>query len=124
MSRVLWRASLRYLLRHPWQMGLSFVGVALGVAVVVAIDLANASAQRAFLLSTDSVVGRATHQIVGGSRGIPEDIFRAVRIEAGVRLAAPVVEGDVAAPDYPGRTFRVLGVDPFAERRFGPIWPG
>ena len=124
MSRVLWRASLRYLLRHPWQMGLSFVGVALGVAVVVAIDLANASAQRAFLLSTDSVVGRATHQIVGGSRGIPEDIFRAVRIEAGIRLAAPVVEGDVAAPDYPGRTFRVLGVDPFAEAPFRPYLAG
>ncbi len=124
MSRVLWRASLRHLLRHPWQMGLSFVGVALGVAVVVAIDLANASAQRAFLLSTDSVVGRATHQIVGGSRGIPEDIFRAVRIEAGVRLAAPVVEGDVAAPDYPGRTFRVLGVDPFAEAPFRPYLAG
>ena len=124
MSRVLWRASLRYLLRHPWQMGLSFVGVALGVAVVVAIDLANASAQRAFLLSTDSVVGRATHQIVGGSRGIPEDIFRAVRIEAGVRLAAPVVEGDVAAPDYPGRTFRMLGVDPFAEAPFRPYLAG
>ena len=124
MSRVLWRASLRYLLRHPWQMGLSFVGVALGVAVVVAIDLANASAQRAFLLSTDSVVGRATHQIVGGSRGIPEDIFRAVRIEAGVRLAAPVVEGDVAAPDHPGRTFRVLGVDPFTEAPFRPYLAG
>ena len=48
MSRLLWRASLRYLLRHPWQIGLSLVGVALGVAVVVAIDLANSSAQRAF----------------------------------------------------------------------------
>ena len=120
MSRVLWRASLRYLLHHPWQMGLSFVGVALGVAVVVAIDLANSSAQRAFFLSTESVVGRATHQIVGGSRGIPEEIFRAVRVEAGVRLAAPVVEGDVAAPEYPGRTFRVFGVDPFAEAPFRP----
>ena len=73
MSRVLWRASLRYLLRHPWQMGLSFVGVALGVAVVVAIDLANASAQRAFLLSTDSVVGRGDASdcrgLAGDSRG-------------------------------------------------------
>lgn len=120
MSRVLWRASLRYLLYHPWQMGLSFVGMALGVAVVVAIDLANSSAQRAFFLSTESVVGRATHQIVGGSRGIPEEIFRAVRVEASVRLAAPVVEGDVAVPEYPGRIFRVFGVDPFAETPFRP----
>ena len=120
MSRVLWRASRRYLLHHRWQMGLSFVGVALGVAVVVAIDLANSSAERAFFLLTESVVGRATHQIVGGSSGIAEEIFRAVRVEAGVRLAAPVVEGDVAAPDYPGRTFRVFGVDPFAEAPFRP----
>ncbi len=124
MSRLLWRASLRYLLHHPWQIGLSLVGVALGVAVVVAIDLANSSAQRAFFLSTESVVGRATHQVVGGSRGIPEDIFRALRIEAGVRLAAPVVEGDVAAPEYPGRTFRLFGIDPFAEAPFRPYLAG
>lgn len=124
MSRLLWRASLRYLLHHPWQIGLSFVGVALGVAVVVAIDLANSSAQRAFSLSTQSVVGRATHQIVGSSQGIPEQIFRALRIDAGVRLAAPVVEGDVAAPEQPGRTFRVFGVDPFAEAPFRPYLAG
>ena len=124
MSRLLWRASLRYLLHHPWQIGLSLVGVALGVAVVVAIDLANSSAQQAFFLSTESVVGRATHQIVGGSRGIPEEIFRALRIEAGVRLAAPVVEGDVAAPEYPGRTFRLFGIDPFAEAPFRPYLAG
>jgi putative ABC transport system permease protein len=124
MSRLLWRASLRYLLRHPWQIGLSLVGVALGVAVVVAIDLANSSAQRAFFLSTESVVGRATHQIVGGSHGIPEEIFRDLRIKAGVRLAAPVVEGDVSAPEYPGRTFRLFGIDPFAEAPFRPYLAG
>jgi len=37
------------------------IGVALGVSVVIAIELANTSARRAFSLSTQSVVGRATH---------------------------------------------------------------
>lgn len=40
--------SVRYLIRHPLQFGLCVLGVALGVAVVVSIDLANASASRAF----------------------------------------------------------------------------
>ena len=32
MSLILWRSSLRYLVQHPWQVGLSILGVALGVA--------------------------------------------------------------------------------------------
>jgi hypothetical protein len=43
------------------------------VAVAVSIDLANASALRAFRLSTEAVSGRATHQIVGGLSGLAED---------------------------------------------------
>jgi putative ABC transport system permease protein len=36
ISSLLIKTSVRYLLRHPWQVGLSILGVALGVAVVVA----------------------------------------------------------------------------------------
>ena len=124
MSRILWRASARYLLHHPWQIGLSFLGIALGVAVVVAIDLANDSAERAFTLSTESIVGRATHQILGGPAGLPEEVYRRLRLELGIRSAAPVVEGDVAAPDYAGRTFHLLGIDPFADASFRPYLGG
>ena len=108
------------MLQHPWQIGLSVLGVALGVAVVVAIDLANESARRAFVLSTNSIVGRATHQIVGGPNGLPETVYRTLRIEGKVRAIAPVVESDVAASDYPGRIFHLLGIDPFAEALFRP----
>ena len=51
------------------------LGVALGVAVVVAIDIANGSASRAFTLSSESLVGRATHQIVGGPNGINSALY-------------------------------------------------
>ncbi len=120
MSRLLWRSSLRYLQHHAWQAGLALLGVALGVAVVVAIDVANESARRAFVLATQSIVGRATHQIVGGPNGVSEEVYRRLRLTGKVRALAPVVESDVAATDYPGRIFHLLGVDAFAEVPFRP----
>ena len=65
---ILLRASARHLARHPWQAALSVLGIALGVAVVVSIDLASESARRAFALAAEGVTGRATHQIGGWSR--------------------------------------------------------
>ncbi|HSG40671.1 MAG TPA: FtsX-like permease family protein, partial [Thermoanaerobaculia bacterium] len=118
---LLQRSSLRYLLRHPWQFGLAVLGVALGVAVVVSIDLANVSARRAFTLSTEAVTGRATHQVVGGPGGLPDKVFRRLVIEAGIDRAAPVVEDWVTVHPTPGSPFRslhLLGVDPFSEAPF------
>lgn len=115
MSRLLLRSAVRYHLRHPWQAGLALLGVALGVAVVVSIDLATASAREAFRVSTERVAGRATHRIVGGPGGVPEEVYVALRVEAGVRRAAPVVEGWVGSTALPGRALRLLGVDAFAE---------
>jgi putative ABC transport system permease protein len=115
---LLLRSSVRYLLRHPWQIGLCILGVALGVAVVVAIDLANTSAGRAFALSTESVAGRATHQIRGGPAGLDEALYRELRTDLALRDVAPVVEGYVVAPQLGARTFQLLGVDPLAEAPF------
>src|SRR5207342_3400980 len=97
---------------------LMVLGVALGVAVVVAIDLANAAARRGFLRSTEAVVGRATHQVRGGPSGLPEDVYRQLRVEHGVRMSAPVVEGVVTAIDLDRQPLRVLGIDPLAEAPF------
>ena len=116
---LLWRASLRQMLRRPGQMTLVILGVALGVAVVVGVDLASRSAERAFQLSTEAVTGRATHQIVGGPEGLPETSFPRLVLSTGV-AAAPIVEDDVTLPAQPGRParrLRLLGVDPFSEGR-------
>ena len=99
MSAILWRSSLRYLFQHPWQVGLSILGVALGVAVVVSIDLANQSAKRSFALSTDAVAGRATHHIVGGPSGLPEDVYTKLRVESGI-VGALLVEAAGAGPRH------------------------
>ena len=122
---LLTRSSVRYLDSHRWQFGLSIVGVALGVAVVVSVDLANASAQRAFELSSDTITGSTTHQVVGGPAGVPQDVYVRLRTQVGLRRAAPVVEGYVSLPQaddessFTGRRpLRILGVDPFSERPF------
>ncbi len=119
---LLWRASLRPMLRRPGQMTLVIVGVALGVAVVVGVDLASRSAELALQLSTDVVTGRATHQVVGGPEGLPESLFPRLVLATGV-AAAPIVEDYVTLPAQPGRPARLLhllGIDPFSE---GPLRP-
>ncbi|BCR03478.1 ABC transporter permease [Desulfuromonas versatilis] len=114
---ILWLAGWRYLLRHPLQIVFAVVGVALGVAVVIAIDLANSSAERAFRQSAETLSGSATHQLVGGSGGVDETLYRQLRL-AGWRPAAPVIEGFAAFPARPGTTLQILGVDPLAEGPF------
>ena len=118
MSAVLWLSSVRYLLHRPWQMALSVLGITLGVAVVVAIDLGNQSAKHAFSLSSGAVTGKATHQIVGGPAGLPEDVYRALRLELGARNSAPVVEGYARLHD--GKTLQLLGIDPLSDAQFRP----
>jgi putative ABC transport system permease protein len=118
LPRPLMMASLRDWSRRAWGVVLMMAGVALGVAVVVAIDIANTSASRAFELSTEAVVGRATHRIVAGPSGVRvEDYARLVR-ETGFGPFAPVVEGTVLAGGLDGQPLRLFGIDAFKEAPF------
>ena len=117
-SRTLWNVGWRTLLRRPWQSVLMILGITLGVAVVVAVDLANASASRAFDLSTEAIAGRATHQIVAGSQGLDETHYARLRRQSVLRVAAPIVTEYVSSPQLGDRPFQLLGVDPFAEAPF------
>lgn len=112
------KSSLRYLFKHPWQFGLSILGIAMGVAIVVSIDIANYSSSRAFNLSLDAVAGKATHQIIGNSDGIPDSFYRSLRIDKGFKNIAPVIETYVSITDSGRKVFKLLGVDIFAERPF------
>ena len=115
---LLARASWRSLRRHPAQALLTVLGVALGVTVVLGMDLANASARRAFGLARDAVTGRATHRLVAGPGGLPNELYAELRREAPGIPAAPVVEGWVVAKG--GGSLHLLGIDPFADRRLRP----
>lgn len=111
MTPLMRRASRRFLTRHPLQLVLSIVGIALGVAVVVAVNLANGSAREAFRLSVEAVAGRVTDEIVGGPQGLDQSLYRRLKVGAGIYPAAPVVDGYAEVDD---QTLHVLGVAPFA----------
>ncbi len=118
ITNTLWRVMLRSLRRRPFQSILFILGVALGVAMIVAIDLANGSATRAFGIFTESLTGRTTHEISGGPSGLPEDLYRHLRVDLGLRNVAPVVTDYVQAKELNNQPLRVFGVDPFAEAPF------
>jgi putative ABC transport system permease protein len=116
--RAIFRLAWRHAWRRPLQSLFLIAGVAIGVAMIVAIDLANGSAERAFALGTETVAGRATHVIIGGPTGLDEQIYVDLRRNLGFRMSAPVVEGYLIVDELDSQPMRLLGVDPFAESPF------
>jgi putative ABC transport system permease protein len=112
---AIYRASFGFLRRHPWQLGLAILGICIGVAVMVAVDLANQSSRKAFLMSMDTLNGQATHQIVAGPGGVDETIYTTLRVTHGIRRIAPIVSGYAHAGET---ALQLLGVDVFAEADF------
>jgi putative ABC transport system permease protein len=113
---TLWAASLRHFLRQPAQLALALVGLAAGVATIVAVNIATASARRAFELSMRAVDGPATQIITGGPQGLDQALY--VRLFSNAPLSsdpqpvfAPEVTGYITVA---GRVMQLVGVDPFA----------
>jgi putative ABC transport system permease protein len=102
---------LRPIVREPLRTTLTILGIAVGVAVVVAIALSNQSALRAFSESVDAVAGKANYQIVSDV-AFSEDALRALQPfwPRGVHFA-PVIDAEGMA-EVP------------AERRRPGGWPG
>ena len=118
MSKLVQRAGWRFFLRHPWQLALAITGVALGVAVVTGVDLAGGAALRAFDLSREAVVGRASHQALPRDGRMDESVYLALRLGGTARRAAPVVEGRVRADADEPLMLTMMGIDPLAEAPF------
>jgi putative ABC transport system permease protein len=117
LTSALLNASRRYLTRHPWQTWLSIAGIALGVAVVIAVDLANESARRGFRLSLEQVTGPATHQILAASGAIPEGLYAELRLEQGLTQATPVIDAPVRIGE---RSLSLLGMELLAAAAMRP----
>ncbi|MEM5775466.1 MAG: FtsX-like permease family protein, partial [Anaerolineaceae bacterium] len=116
--RTLFHIGWRYLRLHRWQSLLMVLGIMLGVAVMVSIDLANASAARAFELSTESVTGKATHQIAAASTGIDERVYVDLLRAGSLHTAAPVVTAIVSSAQLGNQPLQLLGIDPFVDSPF------
>lgn len=108
------RAGLRPLRRHPGLAALAVLGIALGIAVVLAVALVGASARTALSRSLDSVLGPATHQVLGPPGGVPQSLYAELRLAFAVPMA-PVIDALATPVQAPGRSLRLLGVEPVAE---------
>ena len=92
---LLYLSSWRYYLKHPLQLFFSVLGVALGVAIVVGIDMASQSARQGFYLSTQSITGKASHRIIGLNHVLPESIYTQLRNQLALRKIAPLIKQTV-----------------------------
>src|ERR1700704_3645977 len=75
---------LRYLRRHPLLALLNILSVALGVAVYLATQIANHSANRAFAATVDMVAGKAELQITAPAGNLSETVFPKVAAATGI----------------------------------------
>ena len=112
---LLWAATSRHLLRHPAQLALALVGLVLGVASIVAVDIATGSAARAFELSLSAVSGPATHDLSAGATGVDELLYAQLARQLHVIRLAPIVEGYVTVGD---EALQLVGLDPLAAADF------
>jgi putative ABC transport system permease protein len=118
-NRPLWRLAWQRIRQQPLQYVLCIVGIALGVAMMVSIDLANGSAQRAFAISTDAITGRATHRIEAiAPTGVDETVYTTLKRSINQVAMSPVVEGYVNVEELGDQPIRLVGLDLFAEAPF------
>ncbi len=101
----------RPIFQEKVKMLLTVIGVALGVAVFLAIRLANVSILESFKTSLEAISGRATLQISAGEAGFDEMILPIVREVEGIRQMSPVVQTTTLLAGSQGEVLLVLGVD-------------
>src|ERR1051325_2809128 len=111
MLRLLRLISARHLSRHRLRTLLTFLGIAFGVAVIIAIAVVNRALIVSFQSTIDQVAGKAVLQVSNAESGIPESILPAVRDAYGVKGAAPAVEGFAPVVGVRGERLYVYGVD-------------
>ena len=111
---------VRALLRDRARTVVSVVGLALGVAVVVAIRLANASSIRGFETALDVVSGKTSLEVVGAGVGVPESQLQDLGWLRDYGQVSPVIDrtARLRAPDGTEYPLRVLGVDVLRDRPF------
>jgi putative ABC transport system permease protein len=129
MLRLLRTISWRHVVRHRLRTFLTFFGIVLGVAVVVAIAVVNRSLTSSFQSTIDRIAGKAVLQVANAESGIAESFFPIIRDTPGVQDAAAAVEGFLPVSGAPGERLYIYGVDlltdfairdyQFADSQFG-----
>lgn len=119
MHALLQRAVSRHLLHQPWQLGLALLGIALGIAVVCAVQLTQASARQALAYAQRSLGGPATHRLdaaTGEELDLDERDYARLVLRWPQLHLMPVVSGHATFAADAGRSLAIVGVDLLAAR--------
>ncbi|MET0387184.1 MAG: FtsX-like permease family protein [Polyangiales bacterium] len=113
IGRLLRAVSIPRLQEHRLRTTLTALGVALGVAMLVAVVIVNDSVMRGLAATVDDLAGKTDLQVSAGTSGFNEELVEQVRQTPGVARAVPVLQQTVTVRDTRGRGERllVLGVD-------------
>jgi putative ABC transport system permease protein len=102
----------------PVRTVLTTVGVSLGIALYIAIEIINRSTLASFKESIDAVAGKATLSISAGESGFSDQKLEIVSHVAGVKNAVPMIESRAyfAGNKDSSETLIILGVDLLKEQ--------
>src|SRR5215211_3586890 len=87
---------LRPLIAEKIRTVTTVLGVSLGIAVVIAIQLTNESSVRGFATALETVAGKTAVEIVGTGTGINEDLLPQLGWLREYGIVSPVIEGSAA----------------------------
>lgn len=119
LNPLVLRATGRHLLRHPWQLGLALLGIALGIAVVCAVQLTQASARQSLAYAQRSLSGPTTHRIesaAAADSGLDERDYLAFAARWPRVSAMPLLSGRVRVSGATEYDLTVAGIDVLAAR--------
>jgi putative ABC transport system permease protein len=117
LAATLGKAAWRGWRAKPFLAALNVLGLAIGIAVYLAIRIVNHSATQSFQAGIDLVAGRSDLEITAPG-GVDETLLQSLSGFPGVKAASPIVEGYATLPDHPGEYLRIIGVDPFTAGPF------
>lgn len=117
LGRLLSTVSLPRLYEHRLRTTLTVLGIALGVAMLVAVLIVNESVVRGVSSTVQDLAGETDLQISAGASGFSEALLEEVREVSGVARAVPILQQTVSVRDGKARGERILllGVDMLSE---------
>jgi putative ABC transport system permease protein len=95
-GRLFYQFIVRPLAGEKIRTATTIIGVALGIAVVIAIQLTNASSVRGFETALETVAGKTAVEIVGAGTGVDETRLPQLSWLRGFGVISPVIEGSAA----------------------------
>jgi putative ABC transport system permease protein len=120
MLTLLRRLSVRHLSGAPLRSALVVLGIALGVAVVVATRATSASMVASFDELVERTSARADRIVVGGQAGVPSELVAEIAAVHGVAHAAAALEVTTRF-ESPSEPLLILGVDFLGDPHFLPF---